>query len=147
MVRQGTIYAALIASTAVFAALLYSHFTAPLDLEELDFEPINVTLADPESVIDRFAGLLRFNTVSSLESDNHVLNPAEFLAQNKYIRKTWPTIFKKLDVREVSSSLYFDTWPHDLQDGHRKRTEEAISPQLLSPVHVDCKTPAILPGI
>ena len=97
---NGTIYASIAACATLLLAVLYSQSSAP-QRQLPEFPPVDIHLASPEAAVERFAGTLRFDTVSSYEADNHAVKPHEFKALHKYMRKQWPQVFAALEVQEV----------------------------------------------
>ena len=63
---------------------------------------VDVPLTDLDAAVERFAGVLRFKTISSKTATNHVEHPEDFKALHKYLRKQWPLVFQKLQVNMVS---------------------------------------------
>lgn len=62
---------------------------------------VDVPLKRPEAAVDRFAGVLKFRTISSKTKENHVVYPEDFRGLHKYFRKQWPLVFKQLQVNTV----------------------------------------------
>ena len=99
-----SIYASIVACAALLLAVLYSQSPAP-QRHLPEFSPVNIRLASPEAAVERFAGTLRFDTVSSYEADNHAVKPDEFKALHKYMRQQWPQVFAALEVQEVCHQI------------------------------------------
>lgn len=62
-----------------------------------------ISFVKPQEVAQRLAGALKYRTVSARSADNHALEPGEFKALHKYLRKNFPLVFKKLEVTEVQT--------------------------------------------
>ena len=65
---------------------------------------VEVPLKRPDAVVERFAGVLRFKTISSKIKESHVVYAEAFRGLHKYLRKHWPLVFKKLHVTTVSAT-------------------------------------------
>lgn len=68
----------------------------------LTWARVDIPLTNLDAIVERFAGVLRFKTISSKTATNHVEHPEDFKALHKYLRKQWPLVFQKLQVNTVS---------------------------------------------
>jgi hypothetical protein len=66
-----------------------------------EFEHVNVTLADPTAAVQRFAGILKYRTVSDMEADNHIVDKDEFYGLLKYLEATFPVVWSKVTIQKV----------------------------------------------
>jgi hypothetical protein len=66
-----------------------------------EFEHVNVTLADPAAVVQRFAGILKYRTVSDMQADNHVIDKDEFSGLLKYLEASFPVVWSKVSIEKV----------------------------------------------
>ena len=94
------IYASIAACAALLLGVLYSLSSAPQS-HLPDYLPVDIHITSPEAAVERFAGMLRFETVSKYEADNHAVKPDEFKALHSYMRQQWPQVFAALEVQEV----------------------------------------------
>ena len=58
-----------------------------------------------EDDVDVFAHYLRFKTVSSENTDDHVLQPEEFKAGHRFLKESFPLVHSKLEYEKVRSTL------------------------------------------
>ena len=112
--------ASLRSVSALIAAVGLAYYLYPVsqrtevnsDLTSLHNRSKSFSLDNPTAAVERFAGTLRFRTVSSRTAENHAQHPQDFRDLHKYLRKEWPLPFQSLEVTVVSSMSY-----HALQNG------------------------------
>ena len=67
-------------------------------------ELVNITLSDSVKAVDALAQLLKFRTVSKSEAqESHVLDPSQFKLAHDHLRKSYPLVWKHLNVETVST--------------------------------------------
>ncbi|MFC1575299.1 M20 family peptidase [Gemmatimonadota bacterium] len=87
--------------------------------------PDPVTVEVPEGAVDRFAGALRFPTISP--ADPADFDPEPFLALFSYLEETFPGVHQSLQVERVGDHSVLYTWVG---------TEPGLAPVLLL-AHLD----------
>lgn len=75
-------------------------------IDQVEVENVHVNLVRPELAVKHFSEVLKFRTVSSLTSDNHVELPEEFRKLHRCLRTQWLNVFKALEVQEVRMLIY-----------------------------------------
>lgn len=96
---------------ALFAVLAIIRGIFEVRVEKLDsflaFPPVDVKLDNGEAAVKRFAGILKFRTISDIKAENHVIHPEEFQNLLGYLKASFPDVWASLNVRHVSSLILF----------------------------------------
>jgi len=69
--------------------------------DQVEVNNVHVNLVSPEMAVEHFSEILKFRTISSLASKNHVEKPEEFRKLHWCLRTQWLSVFKALEVQEV----------------------------------------------
>ncbi len=112
----GSFLILLVASVIAFyfpAVKLLSNENFTETAYSADWTKLEIALSNPDAAVKRFAGILRFRTISSKTAENHIEYPEDFRGLHKYFRQQWPLVFQKLQVTTVSQfciQKYCDTF-------------------------------------
>lgn len=68
--------------------------------------PGDIQIRDAQGAAERLAGCLRYKTVSVTSAENHAQDKKEFKGLHKFLRRSFPLVFQKLEVKEVSLHLH-----------------------------------------
>ena len=98
--RRGYFVSGVVLLLAVGIAVTLSRLTSS-EQGHPAFNKVLVNLTDPKAAVERFAGTLRFKTVSDRAADNHAKEQHEFRGLHDYLRQQWPVVFSKLHVETV----------------------------------------------
>ncbi|KAK9793171.1 hypothetical protein WJX73_003843 [Symbiochloris irregularis] len=96
---------------AAACALLYPALVKPSQINLAIPEQIHCSVDDKDAAVERFAGLLRFKTVSSPDNTSHLRDESAAENLQKYLRKSYAIIDSKLDRTQVARYSLLLKWP------------------------------------
>ena len=66
---------------------------------------VQCKLADDVAAVQRFSGILQFQTISDMHSETHVADPTQLIKLHSYLADSFPLVYSKLEVEKASSWL------------------------------------------
>jgi hypothetical protein len=93
----------LIATIAIIRGIFELKTTVPHN--NSPFASVNVQIDHFDAVIKRFAGILKYRTISDISSENHVLDGTEFEKLLAYLESTFPVVWANLEVQRVRACI------------------------------------------
>ena len=85
--------------SAICIPYFLSDDDAPFKLP--DFESLNIQIRNPEGALERFAGGLRYKTVSNSNSSNHIESEDAFRGLHAHLKAAFPRVHSELELKKV----------------------------------------------
>eukprot|EP00803_Ostreobium_quekettii_P001361 evm.model.scf_1384.3 EVM.evm.TU.scf_1384.3 scf_1384:16765-23280(+) len=102
------------AAVAVLLALVAAYVQLSISISRLQQKPLPRVHCDQEAggeeAVARFAKLLTYNTISSIDALHHVNQPAEFEAVHKHLRESYPFVWTHAKAEQVCEYSLLVTW-------------------------------------
>ncbi|KAK9806375.1 hypothetical protein WJX72_012122 [[Myrmecia] bisecta] len=105
MVREQFLLAGCL---ALGVGLLYQLRDEPADLQT--FSAVEVLFQGEADAAEQLAGLLQLRTVSNAQAEKHVNDPQALVNAHGYLKKTFPLVWKRLDVETVGDLSLLLRW-------------------------------------
>ena len=97
--RVGLIGGSFLALSAICIRYLLNIVDTPLRLP--DFESRDIQIRNAEGALERFAGGLRYKTVSNSKLSNHVGSEDAFRGLHAHLTAAFPTVHRELQLKKV----------------------------------------------
>lgn len=81
----------------------------------------NITLADSEGAVSRLSQMIKYQTVSDSREDTHTEHPEQLRLAREHLQRSYPAIWKQLNVETVRQACNFCSTENGLNQGARHR--------------------------